>query len=179
MESNFINNIIFRLRKFAINIEVREALVDKVWVIYGDNDLIEYEFERNGEISVTKNGLSYDGTWRILGSGRLKIKTDFANNILLYDFTLPGVLVMKIAGNQSVPFLLFDPNIVRNGDLNYHINHLESQALLPSQTSKPKQRTNVQDDSFSFMIGYVALFAGLLFCLYVIFSFLFKVSNGQ
>ena len=166
MDINFINNIIPRLRKFAINLEVREALVDKVWVIYGDNDLIEYEFERNGEISVTKNGLSYDGTWRILGSGRLKIKTDFTNNILLYDFTLPGILVMKIAGNQNVPFLLFDPNIVKNGDINYYIDNLESKSIKPLKLDKPGQGTIVKDESINNTLTNIALIIGILICVY-------------
>lgn len=120
-----IDNIIPRLRNFAKQIELKEALVDKVWVIYGENDYIEYEFERSGEIAVTKNGNSYDGTWRILGSGRLKITTNFSNNTLEYDFSVPGILVMKIVGKKDHPFLLFDNKIVKNGDLFLYLDSLE------------------------------------------------------
>lgn len=139
MSSHFIQNLIPRLKKFASNIEIKEALVDKVWVIYGDQDLIEYEFERpssaldqSGEITVSKNGNSYDGSWKILGSGRLKIRTDFANNILDYDFSIPGILVMKVAGNQNTPFLLFNPKIIQNGNIEAYLDHLEA-------TNKDKQ----------------------------------------
>lgn len=121
MNTNYLSNIIPRLKKFAQKIEIKDALVDKVWVIYGDNDLIEYEFERSGEITVTKNGNSFDGSWKILGSGRLKIKTDFTNNTLEYDFSVPGILVMKITGMQNTPFLLFDPKIVKHGDLENYL----------------------------------------------------------
>ncbi len=127
MDIIYLNNILPRLKKFAQKIEIKEALVDKVWVIYGDNDLIEYEFERTEEIAVTKNGNSYDGSWKILGSGRLKIKTDFTNNTLEYDFSVPGILVMKIAGTQNAPFLLYDPKIVENGNLGKYIEQLEEE----------------------------------------------------
>lgn len=91
-----------------------------------ENDLIEYEFERSGEIAVTKNGNAYDGTWKILGSGRLKIKTDFTNNILEFDFSVQGILVMKIAGMQNTPFLLFDPKIVKHGDLENYLMRISN-----------------------------------------------------
>jgi hypothetical protein len=125
MDSNFVNNIIPRLKAFAQRVEIKEALVDKVWVIYGDSDLIEYEFERSGEITITKNGDSYDGSWRIMGSGRLRIITNFANKSLAYDFSLHGILVMKIAGRQNSPFLLYDPKVVKNGNIERHLVQLE------------------------------------------------------
>ena len=125
MDSNFLNNIIPRLRRFAQVIEVKEALVDKVWVIYGDTDLIEYEFERSGEIAVTKNGTTHDGSWKIMGSGRLRIKTDFTNNTLEYNFSVPGILVMQIAGRQNSPFLLYDHKVVKNGNIERHLVQLE------------------------------------------------------
>lgn len=35
MDIIYLNNILPRLKKFAQKIEIKEALVDKVWVIYG------------------------------------------------------------------------------------------------------------------------------------------------
>jgi len=134
MDSVYLNNLLQKLKKFTQKVEIKEALVDKVWVIYGDDDLVEYEFERpsnvlnmSGEITVTKNGNSYDGSWKILGSGRLKIKTDFTNNTLEYDFSVLGILVMKIAGTQNNPFLLYDPKIVENGNLGKYLEKLEDE----------------------------------------------------
>lgn len=123
--SLLIQNLLPRLQKFAQRTEWKEALVDKVWVIYGDGHQTEYEFERNGEIAVTRNGNSYDGTWKILGSGRLKIRTDFTNNTLEFSFALPGLLVMKISGVENQPFLLFDPQKVINGDITRFLLELE------------------------------------------------------
>ncbi len=126
MDSHFINNLIPRLSKFSQRVELKEALVDKVWVILGDGDQIEYEFERNGDIAVTRNGNSFDGTWKILGSGRLKIKTDFTNNTLEYNFACPGLLVLKISGVDNKPFLLFDPRKVIKGDIYKYLLNLEN-----------------------------------------------------
>jgi hypothetical protein len=141
MNSNYITNIIPRLKKFAQYVEIKEALVDKVWVIYGDTDLIEYEFERTGEIAVTKNGNSYDGSWKILGSGRLKIKTDFTNNTLEYNFSVPGILVMKIGGLNNTPFLLYDPKVVKNGNIGIYLENLEQKR---KQISSPQIRGSNQ-----------------------------------
>lgn len=162
--SLLIQNLLPRLQKFAQRTELKEALVDKVWVIYGDGHQTEYEFERNGEIAVTRNGNSYDGTWKILGSGRLKIKTDFTNNTLEYSFALPGLLVMKISGVENQPFLLFDPQKVINGNINNYLFELESKNQTYGATA-----SNEEVDDFwhqLIMIGFAVLFAvGLIIIL--------------
>lgn len=128
--SQFLKNLLPRLIKHKDNLDLTEALVDKVWTIYGDNELKEYEFLRNGEIVITKNGECYDGTWRILGSGRLQLRTDFSNNLLIFDFSIMGILVMKISGNTNEPFLLYDPRIVKNGDLENYLNLISNGSLI-------------------------------------------------
>ncbi len=166
MDSNFVNNIIPRLRRFAQIIEVKEALVDKVWVIYGDTDLIEYEFERTGEIAVTKNGTTYDGSWKIMGSGRLRIKTEFANNTLEYDFFVPGILMMKIVGRQNSPFILYDPKIVENGDLGKYLEQIEEEKeskILPGSNG---------DEELSFIFGTF----GLIFVIFLLYWFIVNLK---
>ncbi|MHA8092376.1 hypothetical protein V7S78_07625 [Aquirufa regiilacus] len=140
--SLLIQNLLPRLQKFAHRIELKEALVDRVWVIYGDGYQTEYEFERNGEIAVTRNGISYDGNWKILGSGRLKIKTDFTNNTLEYSFGLSGLLVLKISGVENQPFLLFDPNKIINGDIARYLLELEN----GKKQRIPEGPVNTDDD---------------------------------
>jgi hypothetical protein len=139
--SEFIKNILPRLKKFKDNVELTEALVDKVWTILGDKELIEYEFLRNGEIVVTKNGQGFDGSWRILGSGRLQIRTDFANNILLYDFSVRGILIMKLSGNMNEPFLLFDPRIVQSGNIEDYLTRISNGGVVTNGNS-------IQDERF-------------------------------
>ena len=168
MNSNYISNIIPRLKKFAQNVEIKEEIVDKVWVIYGDTDLIEYEFERSGEIAVTKNGDSYDGSWKILGSGRLKIKTDFANNTLEYDFFVPGIMVMKIGGLQNKPFLLFDPNVVENGNVRLYLESLEANGIqLPRES--PTYEIDI-DDGSNIIVIWAGFFIIILICLSLAFG---------
>lgn len=165
MNSNYLSNIIPRLKKFAQKIEIKEALVDKVWVIYGDTDLIEYEFERTGEIAVTKNGNSYDGSWKILGSGRLKIKTDFTNNTLEYDFSIPGILVMKIAGRQNIPFLLYDPKLVPDGNIINYLLALEANKItLPPQETKAPSSLHDRNDMIR---GCIATIIGTIILILV------------
>ena len=173
MDSNFVNNIIPRLRRFAQVIEVKEALVDKVWVIYGDADLIEYEFERSGEITITKNGDSYDVSWRIMGSGRLRIITNFANKSLAYDFSIHGILVMKIAGRQNSPFLLYDPKIVENGNLRKYLEQLENESKkLPDSNNDDKNRKLPEAVSDEEIWEKFGIFCLLIFlCAIIIYIF--------
>jgi hypothetical protein len=138
--TQIIKNLLERVKRFKDNLELHDVLIDKNWTIYGDNELIEYEFLRNGEIVVTKNGQGFDGTWRILGSGRLQIKTDFANNVLIFDFSISGILVMKIAGNNNEPFLLYDPKIVNNGDLENYLLKISNGQIIPIKNTIENQR---------------------------------------
>lgn len=175
MDSNFVNNIIPRLRRFTQIIEVKKALVDKVWVIYGDTDLIEYEFERTGEIAVTKNGTTYDGSWKIMGSGRLRIRTDFANNTLDYDFSVPGILVMKIAGLQNNPFILFNPKIVENGNIGKYLEKLEGEKVsrkLTDSNLEYKEALTEEEKTLAYL--FLAVF---LMVILVIAIFNFTFSN--
>lgn len=136
--SEFIRNLLPRLRQFRDNIELTEALVNRVWTIYGDDECIEYEFLRDGNIVVSKNGQGFDGTWLILGSGRLQIRTDFANNILVYDFSIQGILIMKLSGNINEPFLLFDPQIVINGNIENYLTRISNGEVI--------RNTNLNED---------------------------------
>jgi len=163
--SNLTNNLIPRLKKFAVKIELKEALVDKVWVIYGDMDSIDYEFKRKGGIVVTKNGNSYDGVWEILGSGRLQIKTDFANNVLDYNFSVKGMLVMKIAGMQNEPFLLYDPVVVENGNIGNYLEHLETKNVRNLEESE--LTGGISDDALN-MLGGIAVFLVVIFIIIIL-----------
>ncbi len=138
--TQIIKNLLERVKRFKDNLELQDVLVDKNWTIYGDNELIEYEFLRNGEIVVTKNGQGFDGTWRILGSGRLQIRTDFANNVLKFDFSISGILVMKIAGNNNEPFLLYNPTIVKNGDLENYLHRISNGEVITLQSTIENER---------------------------------------
>jgi hypothetical protein len=128
MDSNFINNIIPRLRAFTRSIEIREALVDKIWEIYDDPDnLHDYQFLRDQRLIMTYNGDVKFGEWEILPGRRLLIKRGNDNPInLLYDFSIYGVVLMKKAGNNQTPFLLYDKKVIPDGNIIRYLVDLES-----------------------------------------------------
>lgn len=126
MERNNINNLIPRLRAFATRVEVKEAIVDKIWEIYTDeNNSHDYQFLRDNRLIMTHQGNVKKGRWELLPGNRLLIERENDSPInLVYDFSLPGVVVMKKAGVKQIPFLLYDQNIVVNGDLGSYLYSL-------------------------------------------------------
>ena len=155
--SLIVENLIPRLKKFAQKTELKEALVDKVWVIYDDNDLIECEFDRFGGVSVTKNGNYSKGAWKIAGSGRLIIDADFSYKILEYDFCIKGILVLKFSGIENKPLLLLDPRHIENGNVMLYLQTLE----------KSEKEDRGDGDIVVFWIGFLIV---ILICLSIAFG---------
>jgi hypothetical protein len=124
MDSNFINNISPRLRRFAVNIEIKETLVDKIWEIFDDpKNVHDYQFLRDKRLIMTHNGDVKIGSWEILPGNRLLIERGNESPInLLYDFSTLGIIFMKKAGKNQTPFLLFDKDVIPDGNI---IRYLE------------------------------------------------------
>ena len=138
--TQILKNLINSVKKFKEDIEFKEVLVNKNWTIYGDIELIEYEFLRNGDIVVVKNGQGYDGTWRILSNNRLQIRTEFANNVLVFNFSITGILALKISSHNDEPFLLYDPLIVKNGDVENYLRGISNGINNPNSKTIENER---------------------------------------
>ncbi|MHA8092378.1 hypothetical protein V7S78_07635 [Aquirufa regiilacus] len=144
--TQILKNLLNSVKKFKDDIEFKEVLVNKNWTIYGDSELIEYVFLRNGDIVVVKNGQGFDGTWRILNNNRLQIKTDFANNVLVFNFSISGILALKISSHNDEPFLLYDPVIVKNGDVENYLLGISNGKINPIKNT-------IENDRFYRMFG--------------------------
>ena len=131
MDSNFVNNIIPRLRRFAQNIELEEALVDKIWEIYDDpKNVHDYQFLRDHRIIMTNNGNAKIGHWEILPNNRLLIKRGIDLPInLLFDFSLKGILLLKKVGNNQAPFLIYDKDLIPDGNIVKYLEKLEMKII--------------------------------------------------
>lgn len=144
MESSLINNLIPRLKSFAEKIEVKEAIVDKIWEIYSDEDnLHDYQFLRDNRLIMTHQGNVKKGRWELLPGNRLLIERENDSPInLVYDFSLQGIVIMKKAGINQIPFLLLDQNVVLNRDLESYLisllNELEPRPYLEQSVNKEK-----------------------------------------
>ncbi len=138
--SEILKNLLESVKKFKNDIEFKEVLVNKNWTIYGDSELIEYEFLRNGDIVVVKNGQGFDGTWRILSNNRLQIRTEFTNKVLIFNFSIPGILALKISSHNDDPFLLYDPIIVKNGDVENYLREIRKGTINPIKKTNENDR---------------------------------------
>lgn len=141
MDSYFINNIIPRLRRFAVNIEIKEALVDKIWEIFDDPENVhDYQFLRDNRLIMTHNGDVKIGRWEILPNKRLLIERAVDTPInLLFDFSLDSVILMRKTGKNQTPFLLYDKNRIPDGNIIGYLERLETVIQIP-QTPSVNQR---------------------------------------
>lgn len=164
MESHFINNIIPRLRRFAVNIEIKEVLVDKIWEIFDDPENVhDYQFLRDQRLIMTHNGDVKYGRWEILPNNRLLIDRGNDKPInLIYDFSIQGqgAVIMRKAGNNQTPFLLFDKNVIPDGDI---IRYLEEREKSIKGISPVAIGEIDAEDTFFMVVCVVVLLLAFVF----------------
>lgn len=165
MDSNFINNIIPRLRRFASNVEIKEALVDKIWEIYDDPDNVhDYQFLRDGRLIMTHEGDVKYGSWEILPNNRLLIDRGIDRPInLIYDFSIQGIVLMKKAGNNQTPFLLFDKDLIPNGNIIAYLEEKERAATYIPPIYAHREENELDSIMVFFAFIMLVIFLTLVF----------------
>jgi hypothetical protein len=160
LDSNFINNIIPRLRRIALNIEIKEALVDKIWEIFDDPlNVHDYQFLRDKRLIMTHNGDVKIGSWEILPGNRLLIERGNEVPInLLYDFSTHGIILMKKAGNNEIPFLLYDKNIIPDGNIIGYLEKKESTLIRTNIPILDPERLEQQERNFVISVFILFIF---------------------
>ena len=167
MDSYFINNIIPRLRRFAVNIEIKEALVDKIWEIFDyPENVHDYQFLRDKRLIMTHNGDVKIGRWEILPNNRLLIERGNDQPVnLLYDFSTHGIVLMKKAGNNQTPFFLFDKNVIPDGDIIRYLEEREKTIKgIPPVTIDEKDA----EDTFFMVVCVVVLLLAFVFFVFIV-----------
>lgn len=121
--SHTINNIIPKLKQFANKIEFKNAIVGKIWVFPEEGSKIhDYEFTSDGKLYMSVNGNIQVGKWEILPTGRIVIDRVVDKIMLNFDFALDGIVVMKKTGNNEMPFLLYNKELIPDGNVLTYIN---------------------------------------------------------
>ncbi len=163
-----IKNIIPTLRQFAQKIEFKNAIVGKIWVFPEESSVIhDYEFTSDGKLYMSVNGNIQVGKWEILPSGRIVIDRVIDKIVLNFDFALDGIIVMKKTGNSEIPFLLYNKEIIRDGNLLGYIESFDksSKSIGPEITYNSNAIN--EDDSGIF---YIVIVAVILFTVLFIYG---------
>lgn len=163
-----IKNLIPTLRQFAQKIEFKSAIVGKIWVFPEDGSVVhDYEFTSDGKLYMTVNGNIQVGKWEILPTGRIVIDRVVDKIMLNFDFALDGIVVMKKTGNGEMPFLLYDKEIIPDGNVYDYIESLEkSSKTIGPEISHNSNALN-EDESNIF---YIVLVAVILFSIIFIYG---------
>lgn len=163
-----INNIIPKLRQFAQKIEFKNAIVGKIWVFPEEDSVIhDYEFTSDGKLYMSVNGNVQVGKWEILPTGRIVIDRVVDKIVLNFDFALEGIVVMKKTGNSEMPFLLYNKEIITDGNIHVYIESLDkSSKTIGTQISYNSNALN-EDESVFF---YIVLVVVILFSVLIIYG---------
>jgi hypothetical protein len=122
---NYIKNILPRLQRFSKQLDVTEIFVGKPWILIDEHsNTHEYEFDRNGRLIMAINGNVTEGRWEFrTATNRLLIDRLTDKILLQHAFVSEGVLVLKKSGTEDIPFLLYDRNIIKDGNVQSYLEN--------------------------------------------------------
>ncbi|WP_374166365.1 hypothetical protein [Arcticibacter sp. MXS-1] len=121
----FLKNLIPRLKQYSTELSRIEQLVDKTWLHTDDyNNLISYRFLRDGTLLITNNGIVEEGTFVYLPPDSLYLKFGEEKRMFSQNFIINGILVLQIQSRTETPFILYDPKVVLDGDVQGYLKSL-------------------------------------------------------
>jgi hypothetical protein len=122
-----------------------ESFVGRRWLLLDeDSNAHAYEFLRDGRVIMSvvgKNSIqkTIEGTWELLPSERLYIKRP-EPIVLEQAFLGEGLLVFQESGTLKNPFILFDPKIVVDGDVEKYLNRFLEVKEAVQIESRPRDK---------------------------------------
>jgi hypothetical protein len=119
----YVRKILPKLQQYSKQPGVA-AFAAKTWLLVdGHNDMRKYQFEPDGVISISNNGAVTTGKWEYNEKDNcLLIDTQTANLVVDLAFTSRGVLIFTESGTDEIPFLLYDEQVVRGGNVRAYLD---------------------------------------------------------
>lgn len=115
---NYIQQLLPRIRAFSSNLDRKELFINKLFTLLQPNDEVhQYTFNRDGRLILSIDGITTIGTWELLATGQLLINRGTSIITLDFDFLHPDVLIMKMGGTIDNPFIIYDKNIIKDGNV--------------------------------------------------------------
>ena len=103
------------------------------------------------------NGNIQVGKWEILPTGRIVVDRVVDKIMLNFDFALDGIIVMRKTGNSEMPFLLYNKEVIPDGNVIAYIERLEkSKKSIGSEISYDLEAIN-DDEKRLFYVVFVAV----------------------
>src|SRR3569833_2750378 len=118
----YIRSVLPRLQQYSKRLDKTESFVDRKWVLIDEAENgHSYEFLRDKRVimSVVMNGVDQEtriGSWELLPSERLIIHRP-EPLLLEQAFLGEGLLIFKESGTTKLPFSLYDPKVIVDGNV--------------------------------------------------------------
>lgn len=130
----YILNLIPRIIQAGKKLNQIEAIVDKVWVKYGEEDYETYRFKRNNLALVSLAGIVEERKWEILPPNGLYINKDGSGIMYRQAVLLNALLIMQIESKKYTPVLFYDEAIIADGNVISYLKAIFSQDEQKSNT---------------------------------------------
>lgn len=137
----YIQELLPRIKNFSSQLDKKELFVDKLFtLLQPNNEVHQYTFNRDKRLILSINGFTTLGSWELLATGQLLINRGKDIITLDFDFLHPDVLIMKMGGTADNPFIIYDKNVISDGNVLKYLKMFEAEKrgekifLLPNIT---------------------------------------------
>lgn len=115
MKSFIFDNIIKKVKKYSENLDVKNILCEKPWIVFNDTGEKEvFIFRTDGSVLVTKNGEGVISTWEWIPTNKSlminKIDQEKSIVILRPAFVNNTILALQLDGTEKYTFLIDENN---------------------------------------------------------------------
>lgn len=162
----YLKNIIPRIEQFSKKLDKIEVFVEKPWVLIDDDsNTHEYEFCRDGRLILSVNGNVTIGKWEFrTGTNRLLLDIGFETVLLQHAFINDALFILKRSGFDTLPFVFFNPNIVKEGNVVDYVEGYISNLVAFEQQKKINQEKKEKDlEILPFVIIVIVIIIGILY----------------
>ncbi len=139
----YIKNIIPRIKNYSQKVDKEELLIGKTWVWVGfDQGYTTFHFLRDNRLLISQLGNVQEGKWEFIGNNQLlNVKGEGFNVLLNHGILFEGVLIMQKQGVLDNFEVLYDEQIVKDGDVINYIDAKINPSLKLYSETKPVQKS--------------------------------------
>lgn len=132
----YILNLLPRIIAGGRKLNQIEALVDKVWVKYGEEDFETYRYRRNNIVLVSLAGIVEERKWEILPPNGLYISKEGRGLMYRQAVVFESIMLVQLESVKYQPVLFYDEAKIPDGNV---IGYLKS--LFSPVVEKPLPET--------------------------------------
>ena len=118
----YILNLLPRIIEAGKKLNQIEAIVDKVWVKYGEEDYETYRFRRNNLALVSLAGVVEERKWEILPPNGLYISKDGRGLMYRQAVVFESLMLVQLESIKYQPVIFYDEAKIPDGDVVRYLN---------------------------------------------------------